>query len=110
MFRGEGGEIERRPNKPTQVMMTSGNAEPVMETWAPLLPDPHQPPDQDMDPANLAKLWRGEADDAYALASVTGTIAIALRAMGAAQSVAEAEQRAAQVWEARNRDFLPFNP
>lgn len=106
VFRGEGGEIERRPNKPTQVWMTNGREEPVVETWPALLDQPHQPADEVMDIANLTKVWRGDMDDPYATASVVGTIAVTLRAMGKAGSMPEAEVLAQGVWDARNRDFL----
>lgn len=106
VFRGEGGEIERRPNKPTQVWMTVNSDEPVVETWPALLDQPHQPADEVMDIANLKKVWRGDMDDPYALTSIVGTIAVTLRAMGKAVSVAEAESLAQGVWDARNRDFL----
>jgi len=107
VFRGEGGEIERRPNKPTEVWLTVGAAEAIVEKWPPLLPEPRQAPDLEMDPANLFKVWSGESTDDYAVASVTGTMAIALRAMGKADTVEAAETAAREVWERRDRDFLP---
>lgn len=107
VYRGEGGEIERRPNKPTQVWMTNGDREPFAETWPAILPDPHQPRDEVMDIADLERLWQGEFRDAYAEASVIGTIAIALRAMGEAASIELAEAQAREVWETRDRLFLP---
>jgi anthranilate phosphoribosyltransferase len=110
VFRGEGGEIERRPNKPTQVMTTSGGDAPAMQTWPALLSGAHQSPDQEMDRANLLKVWRGEATDEYALASITGTMAVALHAMGAAASIGAAQARAEKLWTARDRDFLPLAP
>lgn len=106
VFRGEGGEIERRPNKPTQVWMTRGTAEPAVETWPALLDEPHQPADAEMNPGRLGAIWRGEATDAYAEAAITGTIAVALRAMGKAASVTEAEVRARDLWASRDRAFL----
>ncbi len=106
VFRGEGGEIERRPNKPTQVWMTQGGNEPLVETWPALTEQPHQPPNTDMDVSDLAKVWRGESDDDYAVASVVGTIAVTLRTMGKAGSVEEAEAMARDIWQARDKGFL----
>ncbi len=109
VFRGEGGEIERRPNKPTQVWLTRGKDEPVVENWPALLDQPHQPADEAMDLGELVRVWHGDNTDPYALASVTGTIAVALRAMGKADSVAQADSMAQNVWEARDRNFLPVS-
>ncbi len=106
VFRGEGGEIERRPNKPTQVWMTRGAGEPVVETWPALLDVPHQPADEEMNLTRLERVWRGEEGDAYAEAAVTGTIAVTLRAMGRAGSVAEADEMARDLWASRDRAFL----
>jgi len=107
VFRGEGGEIERRPNKPTEVWITEGAAEPFVEKWPPLVLEPRQAADLEMDPANLLQIWPGASDDAYAVASVTGTMAVTLRAMGKAGSIDEAESMAREIWERRDRDFLP---
>ncbi len=107
VFRGEGGEIERRPNKPTQVWMTQGDAEAVVENWPALVSDGHQAPDAEMDPKNLLSVWRGENTDAYALASVIGTIAVTLRTMGKADSIEAAERMAHDIWEGRDKAFLP---
>lgn len=107
VFRGEGGEIERRPNKPTQVWMTRGNDEPLVETWPALLEDPHQPADEAMDLDLMERVWSGEADSDYAVASVVGTIAVTLRAMGKAASIDAAEAMAAEIWAARDRRYLP---
>jgi anthranilate phosphoribosyltransferase len=108
VFRGEGGEIERRPNKPTVVMSTTGSNEPETETWPALLPDPHQAADLEMDVSSLIALWRGESDSAYATASVTGTLAIALKTMGKARDVAAAQALAEQLWVARDKTMLPL--
>jgi len=107
VFRGEGGEIERRPNKPTQVWITEGANEPLEETWPALLPEPHQAADLEMNAANLLRVWAGESEDAYAVASVTGTLAVTLRTMGKAGSVDAAQALAEEMWAARDRGFLP---
>ncbi|MCB1333381.1 MAG: glycosyl transferase family protein [Roseivivax sp.] len=106
VFRGEGGEIERRPNKPTQVWMTLGADEPIVETWPALLDDAHQPADEDMNPERLLAVWSGADTDPYATASVTGTLAVTLRTMGRAASTEEAEAMARELWNARDRAFL----
>jgi anthranilate phosphoribosyltransferase len=105
VFRGEGGEIERRPSKPSEVMMAiDGRQED--ERWPPMIAEPRQAPDESMDLARLGALWRGEIDDAYGEAAVVGTLAIALRGLGAAADPADAERRAKALWSGRDRSRL----
>jgi len=106
VFRGEGGEIERRPNKPTQVWMTKGAGEPEVETWPALLDDAHQPADEELRIERLFDVWSGADEDAYGVASVTGTLAVTLRCMGRAATMDEAQAQAQQMWDARDRAFL----
>jgi len=101
VFRGEGGEIERRPSKPCEVMNVV-DGESFEERWPPLLEEPRQPHDEIMDLARLPALWRGELQDEYAIAAVTGTLAIALRTLGAAKDMVSAQQQAEQIWAARD--------
>ncbi len=105
VFRGDGGEAERRPNKPTQVWRTHGAEEPVVETWPTLL-EGHAPKDEEMDISRLARVWAGEADD-YGEAAVTGSMAVALRTMGKAGSMEEADAMAADIWAARDKGRVP---
>jgi len=108
VFRGEGGEIERRPNKPTVVGSTAGAGEMESETWPQLLSEGHAPPDEDMDINGLVELWQGKSADDYAVASVTGTLAIALKSMGKADSIEAAQTLAAQMWADRDTAYLPL--
>ena len=103
VFRGEGGEIERRPAKPCEVMMAADGAA-VDERWPPLIDEPRQPHDESMDLSRLAALWRGEIADAYGEAAVVGTLAIALRTLGAAAEPAQAEAEARALWSVRARE------
>ena len=54
-----------------------------------------------MDLSRLGALWRGEIADPYAEAAVTGTLAIALKALGAAADIADRRIRAQTVGRAR---------
>jgi anthranilate phosphoribosyltransferase len=105
VFRGEGGEIERRPGKPCE---TLGVAEGVAveERWPPLMEEPRQLPDESMEVARLLAVWRGDAPNdpllAYAEAAVTGTLAIALRAMGLASDQQSAQSGAEALWRGRD--------
>ncbi len=63
---------------------------------------------QTMDPSRLAKLWRGEIEDEYGKASVLGTAAIALRALGKAHNITDAEAQAEKLWISRDLEYLVF--
>ncbi|MCF6305827.1 MAG: glycosyl transferase family protein [Rhodobacteraceae bacterium] len=107
VFRGEGGEIERRPNKPTMVG-TAAKGQMTEEVWPQLLEEGHIAADLDMDLGALVAVWRGAASSEYAEASVTGTLAIALKALGKADSVEAAQTLAQEMWDKRNKTLLPL--
>lgn len=109
VFRGDGGEIERRPNKPTPVWTTHGAGEPLVEEWPATLDDGHAPPDPEMDVNRLMRVWRGEDHDDYAREAVIGTMAVTLRTMGKAQTMAEAQALATEIWTARDMSKLPVS-
>ncbi|MCW2286621.1 anthranilate phosphoribosyltransferase [Rhodoblastus acidophilus] len=103
VFRGEGGEIERRPGKPCETLGLRDGV-PFEERWAPLMEEPRQLPDDAMEPTKLLAVWRGD-DNAYAQAAITGTMALALKTSGAAPDQDKAQALAAQIWDARDRDI-----
>jgi anthranilate phosphoribosyltransferase len=101
VFRGEGGEIERRPGKPCETLgILDGVA--FEERWPPLMDEPRQLPDESMELSRLVSVWRNEAHDAYAEAAIVGTLAIALRTMGLAPDMQMAQRRAEEFWRARD--------
>ncbi|MTJ84438.1 MAG: glycosyl transferase family protein [Telmatospirillum sp.] len=104
-FKGEGGEIERRPEKPCQVEGIANGAV-FSEDW-PVAFDGVPPRDSPMDPLRLAALWRGDWRDAHAEATVIATAAIALRHIGRAATPAGALSLAGSLWTDRRRDLLP---
>jgi anthranilate phosphoribosyltransferase len=104
VFRGEGGEIERRPAKTCEVYSLRDGV--ASETRWPSRVDPRQEPDAAMDLSRLGAVWRGEIADAYADAAVAGTMAIALHALGAAADVAGAEAMADELWRGRDKRRL----
>src|SRR5208337_1125524 len=105
VFRGEGGEIERRPNKPCEVRTVHGAAA-AEERWPALLPEPRQPAEYEMDLGRLLALWRGDATDEYGEAAIWGTLAIALKALGRADSQEDAQILAQNQWADRDRTSL----
>ncbi len=102
VFKGEGGEAERRPHKPVLVQ-SIGDGEITDEEWPSMLAGSTAEKDETLDLNQLKAVWSGEAGDEYAAAAVTGTMAIALRLMGRADSIDEAQAQAMAMWEARDK-------
>ncbi len=107
VFRGDGGEAERRPNKPTQVWTSHGPDGLDVETWPAMLSDGHAPKDEIMDISRLANIWNGSEADTYGEAAITGTLAIALRTMGKADNMEAAQKLADEIWQGRNKAQIP---
>ncbi len=105
VFRGEGGEIERRPNKPCDVR-TVHDGVCGCEEWPRLLPESRQARDEEMDIGRLRAVWRGDIEDTYADAAIAGTVAIALRTLGRAEPQGEAQASAEAMWRERDRRRL----
>ncbi len=105
VFRGEGGEIERRPSKPTETRTVS-NGEAGSRDWPPLLDDAVQPSDPEMVIDRLTELWRGETSNRYAEAAITGTVAIALASCRDYGDVAAAQLAAEDLWHGRDKSRL----
>jgi anthranilate phosphoribosyltransferase len=105
VFKGEGGESERNPDADCLVKLLIDG---VMseEIWPALFSTRHMK-DEAMDISRLGKLWRGDIEDEYGQGAVVATAAVALRAMGRAANIAEAERQAADLWQQRNREFFP---
>lgn len=106
VFRGEGGEPERRPGKTCEVWSVHDGVM-SQERWPAILDDPRQAPDENMNIADLAAVWRGELSNEYAEAAVCGTLAVALRTMQLADSIEVAETMARDMWNARDKATLP---
>jgi len=107
VFKGEGGEIERRPAKPVKVQFLI-DGEKSEEEWPAFLDADHAAHDEVMDISRLKKIWSGEDTHPYAQAAITGTIAIALRMMGRAGTPEEAQTQAEALWAQRNTDCIPY--
>jgi hypothetical protein len=79
---------------------------PQSEDW-PALIDGARPHEEHLDLSRLKALWSGAEADETASAAIAGTMAIALRAMGRAASVDEAEGMALVIWRERNKSKVP---
>lgn len=102
VFRGEGGEIECRPNKPFEVRAIHDGVL-SSEDWPPMLDDSRQAVDTDMEVDRMAALWVGDIDDEYAEAAITGTLGVALKSMGKADTIIAALDDAKAMWRGRDK-------
>lgn len=102
VFKGEGGEVERRPEATCTVYRTD-RGQLSEERW-PKLVEGRQPEGDVQSLALLGDVWRGEAGDAYGELALRGTLAIALRLLGRAESPQQALQLADEVWAQRRRE------
>jgi anthranilate phosphoribosyltransferase len=102
VVKGDGGEIERNPD---MVCLVQSVHEGVLsdEEWPTMFARRHMR-DDEMNVDRLLGLWNGSIDDEYGEAAVYGTLAIALKLMGRANTISDAESQAKAMWEARSRN------
>ena len=102
VFKGEGGEIERNPD---QICLVKNvvDGELSEEEWPKLFTGPRHLKDEEMDPKRMLKVWAGEDTDEYAIASITGTAAIALKLTGRADNIKDAQTFAEKMWSERKK-------
>lgn len=110
VIKGEGGEIERNPDIDCLVQ-TVHHGVLANEEWPALFPRRHVK-DDSLDLARLRNLWLdtgpGDAIDEYGTGAVVGTAAIALKLLGRASDIADAEALAQNMWARRNKAGLPL--
>lgn len=105
VFKGEGGEVERRPEKACEVLsLVDGQA--LAEDW-PALIEGTRAHEEHLDLGRLGALWNGEESNETAAAVISGTAAIALKAMGRAATIDEAEGMALAMWRDRMKSKVP---
>ena len=102
VFKGEGGEIERNPDQKCLVKNVI-NGKLSEEEWPSLFTGPRHLKDEEMNPARMLNVWDGKDTDEYAIASITGTAAIALKLLGKATSMEEAQTLAEKMWNERQK-------
>lgn len=97
VIKGEGGEIEVNPDSPCTLFGSS--AEGIWEEeWPAISAQRHVKPQQ-LDPAKLLAVWQGRETDEYGLQAIVGSIALALRGLGASRE--QASEQAQEVWVRR---------
>jgi len=100
VLKGEGGETERNPDMDCLVQAVKNN-ELIEEQWPALFARRHVK-SENLDPEQLAQLWRGEISDEFAEATIIGTAAIALKHIGKADTQDQAHELATQYWQNRS--------
>ncbi len=107
VIKGEGGEIERNPDIECEVKGLF-NGELFEETWPALFSQRHVK-EEEMRPERLAQLWQGQIEDEYAVGTVTGTAALALKLVGKATTIDEAQSMAEKMWAERDKNKYAAN-
>jgi len=100
IIKGGGGEFERHPSKETIVFGLRDGAH-IQETAAPILQGIrrlHEAGEQ----IDQSGLWNGRAHDPFAVATITGTAALALWTLKAAPTLDEADTMARNLWALRH--------
>ncbi len=100
-LKGGGGEFERHPAKAIELyILKDGN--PVDISAAPIWTEKRRlAAEKGGDPADLAALWEGRAEDEFAASVAAGTAALALLAAGAAETLEAAQAQAEALWADR---------
>lgn len=101
VIKGEAGEIERNPDGECLVQSVR-NGELVDEVWPALFQRRHTK-ENSLDLQEFVAVWRGDAHHEYGEASVTGTLAIALKLLGEADTQESAQALAERLWQERDR-------
>ncbi|MBT4890206.1 MAG: glycosyl transferase family protein [Rhodospirillales bacterium] len=103
VFKGIGGEIQRNPQKTCRVY-TVRDGEIDEEDWPSWTQSlGHEWRSEDLSPERIAALWCGDIDLPAVEASIAGTVAIALKIIGKADTVEEADSMARGMWQRRSR-------
>ena len=101
VLKGEGGETERNPDVECLVQSVH-NGELSDETWNALFTHRHVKA-ENLNPEQLAQLWRGDIEDEFAQASIIGTTAVALKLLNKSKSKEDAHELATIFWMNRNK-------
>jgi anthranilate phosphoribosyltransferase len=101
VLKGEGGETERNPDSDCLVQSVH-HGELSDENWTALFSHRHVKAEQ-LEPQQLALVWRGELNDDFAEATIIGTAAIALKLLGKVDNQAQAHDLATHYWQQRNK-------
>ncbi len=105
VFKGEGGEIERKPEATCTVKYVRDGTMHE-EQWERILSG-RQTQQEQLNIHQLRHIWQGTETNDYATQSIISTMAIALRLLEKAETPQTAMALAQQYWQQRNIDRLP---
>ncbi|HEX4976165.1 MAG TPA: glycosyl transferase family protein [Pseudomonadales bacterium] len=104
VIKGEGGEIECKPDARCNLQMVI-DGQLHDEEWAPLLSQRADDATH-IDSETLRAVWRGSLSSSYGESAILATLALVLRLMQKAQTQKECLELAAKVWAERNKDRI----
>jgi anthranilate phosphoribosyltransferase len=104
VFKGEGGEIERRPEALNKIYSVH-NGVMSEEAWPKMIEGRQDQPEQ-LDIELLRGIWRGITSDEYGELAIVGTLAIVLRLLQRVDSPEGAMLLAQEYWQERNKNRL----
>ncbi len=101
IIKGGGGEFERHPSKDITAFGLRDGVH-IKQKTRPIADDTRRLHEADA-PVDLNALWHGKSHDRFAIATITGTAALALWTVKAAPTVAEAQDMAQDLWATRHQ-------
>lgn len=102
VFKGEGGEIERDPDKFAIVYGANKN-ELYTEEWPPIFESATRHiKEETLDLNQFRRIWNGLETHEYGEAAIISTVAIAIKALGIVESQVKAIVLATNWWHKRN--------
>jgi len=102
VFKGEGGEVEYRPQADITVKgLTDGESDQYT-----IPRQSEAPTDTAFSTQTLLDLWQETKRDSHGLKAVLGTTAIALKTMGVEKEIPQAQQLAKQMWGQRKESLV----
>lgn len=101
VFKGEAGEVERNPDTKC-VVSYAVDGKTWDEEWPAMFEKRHMK-EASLNEHRLTAIWRGEDEDEYAQAAITGTAAIALRLLNKADTPEAALKMAQDMWDKRDK-------
>ena len=102
VFKGEGGEVEYRPQADITVKgLTDGESDQYT-----IPRQSEAPSDTVVNAQALLDLWQDKNTNTHGLNAVLGTTAIALKTMGVEKEIPQAQQLAEQLWGQRKESLV----